>query len=76
MDILAEIRGAITGALPGAKVTASGGGGHFAIEVVAAEFAGRTMLEQQRLVYRAISPLMTGISAPVHAIDSLVTKAP
>lgn len=75
-DTLAELRRAIEGTIPGAKVTATGGGGHFSLEVVAADFAGRSMLEQQRLVYRAISPLMTGMSAPVHAIDSLVTKTP
>lgn len=76
MDILAQLCTAIEDTIPGAKVTATGGGGHFSLEVIAADFAGRSMLEQQRLVYRAISPLMSGISAPVHAIDTLVTKVP
>jgi stress-induced morphogen len=34
------------------------------------------MVQQHQLVYRAITPLMTGDAAPVHAIDRLQTKAP
>jgi len=70
------IREAIEKAIEGAVVTASGGGGHFTIEVVSSAFEGKSMLESQRLVYAAITHLMAGDSAPVHAVDRLTTKTP
>jgi acid stress-induced BolA-like protein IbaG/YrbA len=39
-------------------------------------FAGKNMLESQRLVYSAITHLMAGDMAPVHAVDSLKTRTP
>ena len=57
-----------------AQVT--GGGGHFSIEVVSPVFAGKSMLESQRLVYAAIAHLMKGDLAPVHAVNQLKTRAP
>jgi acid stress-induced BolA-like protein IbaG/YrbA len=75
-DIAAAIRGAIETKLPGAHVEVSGGGGHYSLNVTAAEFAGKTMLASQRLVYGAIAHLMTGDRAPVHAVDTLVTRVP
>lgn len=72
-----HIRLLIESAVPGAQVEVHGaGGGHFRIAVVAAAFAGKSLLEKQRLVYGAIAPLMKGEDAPVHAIDQLVTKVP
>ncbi len=70
------IHKAITDAIPGAKVEVGGGGGHFTISVVSAEFEGKNMLQSQRLVYSAITELMAGDNAPVHAVDSLVTATP
>lgn len=70
------IHKAITDAIPGAKVEVGGGGGHFTINVVSAEFEGKNMLQSQRLVYSAITHLMAGDDAPVHAVDSLVTSTP
>jgi acid stress-induced BolA-like protein IbaG/YrbA len=75
-DILAAIRAAIVAKLPDAEVEVSGGGGHFNIAVTSPVFAGKGMLESQRLVYGAITHLMKGDDAPVHAVDSLKTKAP
>ena len=74
MNLLDTIRDAIEAALPGAKATVAGGGGHFTIEVVSPVFEGKSTLERQRLVYAAITPLMKGDAAPVHAVDSLITK--
>ena len=54
----------------------NGGGGHFSIEVTSPVFAGKNMLESQRMVYGAIADLMKGDRAPVHAVDSLKTRAP
>jgi acid stress-induced BolA-like protein IbaG/YrbA len=69
------IRDAVVGKLPGAVVEVVGGGGHYAIVVTSPAFAGKSMLESQRLVYGAIAHLMSGDRAPVHAVDSLKTRA-
>ena len=47
------------------------GAGHFELRVTAAVFAGKTRVAQQRLVYAAITELMSGETAPVHAIDKM-----
>lgn len=65
---------AISGAIAGATVEVSGGGGHYAIVVTSSAFAGKGTLESQRMVYGAITHLMKGDMAPVHAVDSLKTK--
>ncbi len=39
-------------------------------------FAGKGMLDSQRLVYGAIAHMMKGDRAPVHAVDSLKTRTP
>jgi acid stress-induced BolA-like protein IbaG/YrbA len=76
-SVSAEIRDAIGQSLPGSEVRVSAGSpGHFNISVVAEEFRGKTRLACQRLVYKAIAPLMQGDRAPVHAVDQLETKVP
>jgi acid stress-induced BolA-like protein IbaG/YrbA len=74
-DVLAAIRDAIGAKIPGAQVEVSGGGGHYSIAVTSPQFAGKSMLESQRLVYSAITHLMSGQQPPVHAVDSLRTRA-
>ena len=54
MSIIQEATRAIESALPGASVQVRGGGGHFEIEVISDQFAGKRILERQRLVYAAI----------------------
>lgn len=72
-----SIKSAILEKIPDAAVdVASGSGGHFTLQVVSPVFAGKSMLESQRLVLGAIAHLMKGDGAPVHAIDSLKTRAP
>jgi len=51
---------------------AAGGGGHFAVEIVSNEFAGRSLLERHRLVYAALDDLMP---AEIHAL-SIRASAP
>lgn len=76
-EVALAMRTAIEAALPGAQVLVEPRDpGHFAIQVVSGEFAGKTMVKQQQLVYGAITPLMRGENAPVHAIDEMVTKTP
>lgn len=68
------IREAIVAKIPDAEVKVEGGGGHFTIDVTSEAFAGKNMLESQRLVYGAIAHLMKGDRAPVHAVDTLKTR--
>lgn len=71
-----RIRSAVAEALPGARIEVEGEGSHFSLRVESSAFAGRNRLARQRLVLRAIAPLMKGEAAPVHAIDRLETVAP
>jgi acid stress-induced BolA-like protein IbaG/YrbA len=66
----------IVAKLPDAKVKASGGGGHYTIDVVSTAFAGKSLLESQRLVLGAIKHLINGAMPPVHAVDVLTTRTP
>lgn len=74
--MLEEIEKAIKTAIPDALVDVSGGGGHFTIEVTSKEFIGKNIVQQQRLVYKAIWELMKGDDAPLHAVDKLTCKIP
>ncbi len=72
-----EMRSSVAAALPpGARIHVTGDGSHFSLRVESAAFAGKGALERQRLVLRAISHLMKGDGAPVHAIDRLTTVVP
>jgi acid stress-induced BolA-like protein IbaG/YrbA len=75
-NIAEQIRRAIVERLPGAVVEVSGSKGHFTLQVTSDQFAGKTPLASQRLVYSAITHLMAGDHAPVHAVDSLKTRTP
>lgn len=75
-SITETIRKAIATAIEDAEVKVAGGGGHFTIEVTSKAFEGKNMVQSQRLVYGAIKDLMAGDNAPVHAVDSLITKVP
>lgn len=76
-DTSEAIKRAILEKIPDANVVVEpGSGGHFTIQVVSPVFAGKNMVESQRLVYGAITHLMKGDAAPVHAIDKLTTKTP
>jgi acid stress-induced BolA-like protein IbaG/YrbA len=75
-SITEAIKSSIEKTIEGATAQVSGSGGHFTIEVTAAAFAGKSMLQSQRMVYGAITHLMAGDNAPVHAVDSLKTRTP
>jgi stress-induced morphogen len=71
------LKEAIEAAIPNSQVTVNtGGAGHFEVQVTADVFRGKTRVAQQRMVYSAISHLMAGDTAPVHAIDKMDIRLP
>jgi len=74
--IVEQIREAIAAAIEGAEVTIDPRGpGHFEISVVSGTFEGKSSVQQHQLVYAAITELMSGPNAPVHAIDKLACNS-
>ncbi len=70
-----EIKQRIEAAIPGASAEVedwTGGGDHFKATVTAAAFAGRSRIEQHRLVYEIFG---AEIGGPIHAL-SLKTQSP
>lgn len=70
------VTSSIQATMPDAKVEVTGGGGHWSIVVVSTAFAGKSLLESQRMVLSSIKHLINGTMPPIHAVDSLVTKTP
>ena len=69
-----QIKQRIEAAIPGAKAEVedyTGGGDHFRATVVAAAFAGRSRIEQHKLVYDVFG---SEIGGAIHAL-SLKTEA-
>lgn len=75
-QILDAIEQRITDAIPNSEVVVAGGGGHYTIKVVSEAFAGKRTLAKHRMVLGAITDLMAGDNAPVHAVDRIVTETP
>jgi acid stress-induced BolA-like protein IbaG/YrbA len=77
VNINEQIQDIIIKKISDAQVTVENmAGGHFRLTVTTQEFAGKNMLAKHKLVLSAIAPLMSGLRAPVHAIDSLETMLP
>ncbi len=74
--ITEHVKQLIEAAIPNSQATVQGQGGHFAIDVVSPAFEGQTLLNNQRMVYNAITDLMRGPEAPIHAVDQLSTRTP
>jgi stress-induced morphogen len=70
-DIKERIEQSIPGALADVE-DYTGGGDHFRATVTAAAFAGRSRIEQHRLVYQVFGAEVGG---PIHAL-SLKTQTP
>jgi stress-induced morphogen len=69
-----EIKRRIEASIPGARADVedyTGGGDHFRATVTATAFAGRSRIEQHRLVYEIFG---SEIGGPIHAL-SLKTQA-
>ena len=70
-----DIHGMIIAALPGAVVEMTdlaGDGDHWAAKVVAPQFAGKSRVQQHKMVYEALGGRMGGV---LHALQ-LTTAAP
>lgn len=66
----------IQSGIPDAEVQVNdltGGGDHFEVTVVSTEFAGRTLVQQHQLVYKAVQSAMS--SEAIHAL-ALKTYTP
>jgi acid stress-induced BolA-like protein IbaG/YrbA len=62
-----EIRALIEAGLPGAQVLVSGDDGqHFEAEVASSAFAGKSMVQQHRLVYATLGEKM---GREIHALQ-------
>ena len=73
-EVSAAARQSIEAAIPGAKVEVKPSSpGHYEITVTSDVFDGKSKVQQQQLVYKAIFDLMQGDTAPIHAIDRLQT---
>lgn len=75
MPTAQEIKQRIEAAIPGARAEVedwTGGGDHFRATVTAQAFAGRSRIEQHRLVYEIFGQEIGG---PIHAL-SLKTASP
>lgn len=71
----AEIEGMIKSALPDAEVEIrdlAGDGDHYAAHVVSPTFAGKSRVQQHKMVYEALGGKMGGV---LHALQ-LTTAAP
>ena len=69
-----DLKQRIEAAIPGARADVTdltGGGDHFRATVVSPVFAGKTRIEQHRMVYAVFGDEIGG---PIHAL-SLTTKA-
>ena len=76
-EIAEKIEGSITSAIPDAEVIVRlGTPGHFEIRVVSSVFEGKTRVQQQQTVYRAINHLLLGKNPPVHAVDRMECLTP
>jgi acid stress-induced BolA-like protein IbaG/YrbA len=62
-----EVKTLIEAGLPGAEVQAKGDGSHFDVIVVSAQFEGKSMVEEQKMVFAALGDKIT--SGAIHAIN-------
>jgi len=67
-----DVKGFIETGMPGARVSVSGDGQHFEAEIVSSAFAGKSLVEQHQMVYRALGDKM---KQEIHAL-SLRTRVP
>ena len=62
-----EIKQLIEAGLPGAEVTVRGDGSHFEAVVVSGQFEGKSMVQEQQMVYATLGDRIT--SGEIHALS-------
>ena len=70
-----EVKQLIEAGIDGARATVTdltGTGDHFKAEVSAPGFAGKTMIQQHKMVYEALQEEMKG---PIHALQLFTSAA-
>lgn len=68
-----EIKRLIEAGLPGAEATVEGDGAHFTALVISSEFAGKSRLQKQQLVYDTVRKQL--LDGTLHAL-SIKTMTP
>lgn len=74
--VVMDFQAKISEALEAEKVEVadvSGDGRHVGIDVIASAFEGKSSVERQRMVYKAI---WFELQDAVHAVDAMTTKTP
>ena len=61
-----EIRQLIKAGLPGSEAEVEGDGRHFSAIVISEDFAGKSMVQQHQLVYRALGDK---VGTDIHALN-------
>ena len=61
-----EVKTLIEAGMPGSTVTVTGDGSKFEATVVSAEFEGKTMVQEQKMVYATVNQEIT--SGALHAL--------
>jgi len=67
-----EVKALIVRAIPDAQVEVqdtTGTGDHFSAQIISAQFAGKSLIAQHRMVMDAVKEAMAGTHAPLHALD-------
>ena len=62
-----DVKALIEAGLPGAEVMSKGDGSHFDVIVVSPEFEGKTMVQEQKMVFAILGDKIT--SGEIHAIN-------
>jgi len=72
MADLDEVRRLIEAAVPGSRALVTdmtGTGDHLAVHVTAPQFAGRTLIEQHKMIHAALRDKMAPVSDEIHALQ-------
>ncbi len=75
-DLSDKIKQRISSAIPDSEaVVRLASDRHYEISVISESFNNQSQVKQHQRVYAAISDLMSGENAPIHAIDRMLTSA-
>ena len=76
-EVAAKIAGSIESEIPDARVEVTPTSpGQFVFWVVSQIFEGKSRVQQQQAVYKAVAHLMIGKSPPFNAVDRMTCTTP